>query len=520
MSTLSVADLKPLPAPVVRLLDGFGAAHAGCVRLWAEDDAGVPHLLYPAGTDGVPAGGGVRIDVREGPRLRLELTGGGREVTAFLADTLARVFDYEREAQSAARELTERYEEINLLYSISEILGSVISLESAASRILGEVVDVLGVRRAAIWVHAPEDNVLNLAAAVGEEGIRGPIQVEDPHSVTARVFRDRQPLNLERGTVLPRPQALEPNPGREAFLSVPINFTPPDGQARTVGVVTLIGSRTHERFTAGDARLLSAIASQIGAALENQRLVQASLRRQRMEREMELAHDLQLKLLPDVAEFQGTFELAARCVPADSVGGDFYHFFRLSGDRLGVVIGDVSSHGFPAALIMALTMSAVAIYAQEAGPPAEVLRRVHGALIGELETTEMYLTLFYGVLDPRRGTLTYSNAGHPHAFAVGGGGGYERLGATSLPLGMAPLAEYGEGSISCRAGEDLLFLFTDGLSDPFFHQGEAGEKRLVEEVARQREKSPREILPGLFELAASVALDVPPDDRTAVLVRF
>jgi phosphoserine phosphatase RsbU/P len=123
------------------------------------------------------------------------------------------------------------------------------------------------------------------------------------------------------------------------------------------------------RFSAGDSRLLSAIASQIGAALETQRLVQDSLRQERLMRELELAHDLQLKLLPDPARSRRRPKSRRAACPADSVGGDFYHLFRLPGDRFGIMIGDVSSHGFSAALIMALTMSAVAIYAQESGPP-------------------------------------------------------------------------------------------------------------------------------------------------------
>src|SRR5690606_40455129 len=158
------------------------------------------------------------------------------------------------------------------------------------------------------------------------------------------------------------------------------------------GVINLIGRGEDHHFTAGDQKLMMAIASQVGAAVENSRLVAASLREERMVRELELAHDLQLKLLPPLDQFDGYAEVAARCVPAESVGGDFYHLFRLPGGRLGVMIGDVSSHGFGAALIMALTMSAVAIHASEGDPPAEVLRRVHRTLIDELETTERYLT--------------------------------------------------------------------------------------------------------------------------------
>ena len=360
------------------------------------------------------------------------------------------------------------------------------------------------------------DHRLHLAAAVGEDGLRGPISVDDHESATAKVFRERQTLNLERGAVLAGVPRLEPRPhGREAFLSVPINYTPPNGAARTVGVITLVGRRTNVRFSAGDARLLTAIASQVGAALETQRLVRESLRQERTLRELELAHDLQLKLLPDMAAFEGPHDVDGRCVPAESVGGDFYQLFQLSNDRIGIMIGDVSSHGFSAALIMALTMSAVGIYAQESGPPADVLRRVHRALEKELESTEMYLTLFYGVLDPAAGRLVYANAGHPHAYRIQSDGAHARLGATDPPLGIVPLDQYGEAVTEWNTQSDLLCLFTDGLSDAF----EGGEASLVEEIVRLRQKPLRTILDRIFRATARRATGIPSDDRTALLVR-
>jgi sigma-B regulation protein RsbU (phosphoserine phosphatase) len=439
----------------------------------------------------------------------------------FLAYALTQLLHHEREARSAARELTERYEEINLLYFISEILASVMSVPDAATRILAEVADVLAARRASLWVFNRDDNRLHIAAAVGEEGLRGPIGVDDPESATAWVFRERQALNLERGALLPTVPRLEPRPtGREAFLSVPINYTPPDGTTRTVGVITLVGRRTNVRFTAGDSRLLSAIASQIGAALETQRLVQESLRQERLMRELELAHDLQLKLLPDPDAFEGPPQVAARCLPAESVGGDFYHLFRLPNDRIGIMIGDVSSHGFSAALIMALTMSAVAIYAQESGPPAEVLRHVHRALIKELETTEMYLTLFYGVIDEPAGKLIYANAGHPHAFLVSPDGTRARLGATAPPLGIAQMSDYGEDTATWTSDGSLICLFTDGLTDVYPDRGAgAGEPSLIADVVSAREQPLEAILNLVFNTAADAAVTVPTDDRTALLVR-
>jgi sigma-B regulation protein RsbU (phosphoserine phosphatase) len=490
------------------------------LRLWAERDGGWA-CLYPLGMELEAQGELHRVSVADGPSLAIEVItpDGDSQQGQFLAEVLSQTIHHEMEARSAARELSERYEEINLLYFISEILGSVLSLSDAATRILYEVADVLGARRASLWVHNATDDQLHLAAAVGDDGLTGPISADDPDSATALVFRDRQALNLERGVALTNVPRLEPPPKRfEAFLSVPINYTPPEGSTRTVGVITLVGRRNNVRFSAGDARLLSAIASQVGAALETQRLFAESLQQERLVRELELAHDLQLKLLPDLAAFEGPPQVAGRCAPAQSVGGDFYHLIRLSGDRVGVMIGDVSSHGFPAALIMTLTLSAVAIYSQDEGSPAEVLKRVHRAVIKELESTEMYLTLFYGVIDRAAGEIVYANAGHPHAFRIRKDGVAERLGATDLPLGMQQVHEYAESSASWSES-DLLFLFTDGLSDVYQSGAMRGEQALVHEVANARNAPLRDIIRDVFRTAERSNTAIPADDRTALLVR-
>ena len=512
-----------LPPSVVRLLDRYSGTHEGTmVRLWRRAE-GTWECLYPpscqepAPTDGPRA---ALDDTDLGP-LEVELLGpdaaGDLE---FLTAALRQALTHEQEASSAAHELSERYEEINLLYSIAEILASFLSMEQASTRILQEVADVLGARRASLWVADHSDRCLRLKAEVGDEGLGGPIPLDDPASVTARVFRERQPVNLERGDELPEGMLHEPRPrGDEPYLSVPVNYTPPDGGSKTVGVITLVGRRTDVRFSAGDLRLLTAIASQVAAALETQRLVQESLRRERMEREMELAHDLQLKLLPDASRFAPDAQLVARCVPADSVGGDLYHLFELPGGRLGLVIADVSSHGFSAALIMALTMSALAIYAQEAGRPGEALRRIHESLIDELESTEMYLTILFAVVDPEAGEVVWANAGHPHGFVIRAGGEADRMEATSPPLGTFTFPDYGEER-TAWGGDDLLFLFTDGLSDTFSGQyGISGEQALLDQVIGMRQRDPQEILDYLFEVSATDRTDVPPDDRTAVLLR-
>jgi phosphoserine phosphatase RsbU/P len=518
----AVSSDRQLPGPAQEVLDGYRRIY-GDARLWRRADDGW-RLIAATAAPETEAGLGESAEFRGGgDSYRVEVAGSGceaRKQARLLALVLERVLELSGEITALGSEIMVRYEEITLLYSISETLGSVISLEDAARTILTEVIGTLSARRAALWVHDPERDVLYLAAAVGMDGQSGPIEVADRGSVTAAVFRQRSAMILDPEDVFPRGKYDRGITRRGYFLSVPVSYTPPQGETRNVGVINLVGRTTAEPFNAGDLQLMSAIASQIGAAVENGRLVAETLRRQRLVHELELAHDLQLKLLPSVEQFAGYAEVAARCIPADSVGGDFYHLFRLSGGRLGVLIGDVSSHGFSAALIMALTMSAVAIHASEGHPPAEVLRRLHHALIDELESTEMFLTLFYGVIDPAAGQITYSNSGHHHAFRIRPDGTAERLGVTNAPFGMVDLETYAETSASWEPQADILFLFTDGLPDTLAAGDRAGEKLLIETVSRSRAAPLCDLVDSLFSLMPLVSQQVGPDDRTAVLVRI
>ncbi|MGI9189303.1 MAG: PP2C family protein-serine/threonine phosphatase [Longimicrobiaceae bacterium] len=513
-----------LPASLREVVEEFERRFSAEVRLWMTDRSGAWRLLWGSrpefgrepGAEAVPVGladAGLRVEVEDTARPDTASASA-----AFLAAMLERTLRYEREMRAVSGEIAERYEEITLLYTISEILGSVISLEEAAGTILAEVGNTLGARRATLWVHDPDADLLRRTAGFGDTGAQPPVRVTDPCSVTAEVFRERRPLILAADEEYERAGCPEVFAPRDTFLSVPVSYTPPEGETRTVGVISVTGRDPDDPFSAGDLKLLSAIASQVGAAVENNLLVAATLEQERVVREIELAHDLQLKLLPPTGPLAGYAEVAARMVPAESVGGDFYHLFRLPGGSLGVMIGDVSSHGFRAALIMALTMSAVAIHASEGDPPARVLRRVHRALIDELTSTEMYLTLFYGVLDPDRRRICYANAGHPHAFRVGADGSSARLAATSAPLGIAQEEDYAEEEDVWSPGGDLLFLFTDGLSDAVGEDSAAGERVLLEQVVLERDRPLEGVIENLFALPSVGA--VPADDRTALLARI
>jgi len=516
--------LGTLPDPVLRVLADFESAFGAVLRLIVSpsEPGAASEVLYAS--DGFEAAGGSgpcrdSVIPHHGPELELQVAtaaeASAQAICSALTSALHLAFEATREIEFFTYELSERFEEINLLYSISETLGSTLDLDSGADSILREVRDVMGAKRGSLWVHRPEEDLLHLAAEVGDDGRAGPLSPTDPDTITAMVFREGRAIIASR-----RPTSAEREAGEtgDSFLSVPIRYTPGTGGSRTVGVINLIGRQDGGRFSAANQKLLAAIASQVGAAIENNRLVRQSLSRERMAREMELAHDLQMKLLP-VAERFDAAEAAGRVQPTEQVGGDFYQLFKLSRRRVGVMLGDVSLHGFPSALIMTLAMSAAGIYAREAESPAEVLRGLDDALGDELATTEMFLTLFYGVLDPEAETLIYSNAGHPHAFRISADGSTHRLTATDPPVGFASAGSYGEERVDWKPGDDLLLLFTDGLSDTLATSGQVGEEIVLGTAVRHRFSPAAAIVDSLFALQSDAVRPLSGDDRTALVVR-
>ena len=232
------------------------------------------------------------------------------------------------------------------------------------------------------------------------------------------------------------------------------------------------------------------------------------LRRERVLAELEVARDLQLKLLPPPGDFRDLGRIAARCDPALSLGGDFYYLVRLAGGCLGVMLGDVSSHGPSAALIMARTLSAVVLATGVEAEPAAVLDAMHGQLRAALDATEMYMTLFYGVIDPGRGELRYANAGHPYAYLLGSEG-VRRLTALDPPVGVAAVRSYRQTQLP--SADETLLAFTDGLaelSDPL----ETPDSRVRRRIDRG-DLDPEILVAALF---ADSDDEMRLDDRTAV----
>ncbi len=390
-------------------------------------------------------------------------------VDLLLAQTLPHVRRLLRERDGATHELAERYEEISLLYAIGELLGSGASVESVAFTVLRELAQTVGAHRGALMLHDVARDVLRPAALLGIAASDMTIvSVHDESLLAVRAFRTGETC-VEDGGASARLGAPLLAADGGPVLAVPIRRTSVEG-ITSLGAVLLAGRPGDPPFSAGDRKLVTAIASQVGTALHNARLVRAALEQEQLAREMRLAHDLQLKLLPDPSVVGPEARAAARVVPAESVGGDFYLLARLAPDRTGVVIGDVSGHGYQAALVMALAMSATAIHVQAVIDPGVALDAVRRSLADELESTEMSITLFYGVIDDTAGVLRFANAGHPHAFVLRRDGSCDRLEAQVPPLGFCEEI-VPSNEVPWSVGDRLL-LFTDGVADARNAHGE------------------------------------------------
>ncbi len=480
--------------PEARAVEVQGSGSASSVRseTWPMSDGGRVQVMYEVveGDEGLRAG-------------------------ELLRESLAPLLSSEAELEFFARELETRFEEVELLTSVSETLGSMVGFERAAAKLLSSTAAVLRAEKAEVWVAGSDGMSLSRLAQGSPDGPSradgaGTIpDVDSDPSPLARAYSNRQ---TESG--------LDRRGGGEAdtpWLLVPLRHTALHGTAGAVGMLKLRGAPGRAPFRPRDERLASAVASHLAAALENRRLLNEGVERERMLVELALAHDLQLKLLPEPDDFRDLADIAARCDPADSVGGDFYHILRLSGGRLGVMLGDVSSHGYSAGLIMALTMSAASLVAREHDDPAEALSGIHRELVRKLESTEMYMTVCYVVLDPARGLLRYANAGHPHAWRIREGDTV-RLEALNPPLGIAEFDRYGSRELPWESGTDTLLQFTDGLSECLSTDQMWSDDVLTRVVLEASAASAGEILNRLFELACVPEGDAV-DDRTAVVVK-
>ncbi|HHB91313.1 MAG TPA: GAF domain-containing protein [Anaerolineae bacterium] len=264
--------------------------------------------------------------------------------------------------------------------------------------------------------------------------------------------------------------------------------------------------------------ILSGIANQTAVAVERARLREAEIEQQRLAAELQVARTIQIGFLPEQLPQLPGYEFAAHWEPAREIGGDFYDFIPFQDGRLGMVVADVADKGVPAALYMALSRTTLRLVATTTPSPAQVLQRVNQAI---LDTTfaDLFVTMFYLVLDPSAHIITYASGGHGLALVMRRGE-IIHLRAKGMPLGILPHIACEEKWLRLEP-EDTIILFTDGVTDAVNERMEPyGRERFFQRIREWQGLSAAEMAKAIHEDVQAWKGDAPRfDDFTLVVVR-
>jgi sigma-B regulation protein RsbU (phosphoserine phosphatase) len=309
------------------------------------------------------------------------------------------------------------------------------------------------------------------------------------------------------------PRYIETNPETRSELAVPLIY-----KSKVVGVLDLEHTR-RGFFTEEHKRTMVTLAAQIAIALENARLYETIEKQERrLERDLALARELQGRLLPQTNPKLAHLDVAAKFLPARTIGGDLYDFIPYSMSRLGIVIGDVSGKGAPAAIYAALVSGIIRSHAPIEPAPGEMLSAVNLSL-AERRVEAQFVSIIYAVWDDEQRTLTVSNSGLPRPIFVHNGK-IEVIEATGLPLGLFDEAEYDEFEFRMKPG-DLFVFFSDGILDARNHDGDLfGRGRVEKIVADCADRSASSVVENIFKAVAEHSVGVETfDDQTVVAIK-
>jgi sigma-B regulation protein RsbU (phosphoserine phosphatase) len=436
----------------------------------------------------VPLPGGYELRSRGAP---LESAAEELDPIALLVASTAmlqRTHDQLRE-----RAFQESYKALAMeaLYDVGLAIASTLNLDELSHEILLRAVSLLDARRGALYMLS-EDRY-RLEGTIGG-------------SAAASVPFDRA-----------QEPDLEVLPGSSHRLSAPIEV---DGNVRGVIVVGDKESRTGVGpFGPGDARALSLFANQAAIALENARLHRQGLEKERLEREMELAAEIQRGLLPDGMPSIGNLEVAGWNRPTRQVGGDYYGSVPLPDGRSAVVVADVTGKGMPAALLVSTLHSGLHLLLDSIEPGEALLGKLNQH-IHESTKSNKFITLLMVLVDPDSSAVSYLNAGHNPGLAISASGEVRRLVPSGMPLGLMATSNYRVDSLELGSGE-LLCLFSDGITECEAPDGEEyGEQRLCDFLREHRTDPLADIIAALDRAVTEFADGQPQyDDQTVVLLR-
>ncbi len=407
-------------------------------------------------------------------------------------------------------------EHLLTLYEISGLMNSSLEFEEALDNVMDAVMEVTKAQRGFLMLSDEETNKFRVLVA---RGIDGKTLEEEGYSKTivGQVVQTRQPLltnNAQFDTRFEAGQSIIMR-GLRAILCAPMMV-----QDRLIGVIYVDTSMRSGTFNDADRDLLSLVAGQAGRALENARLYRVAVEKGRLERELQMASEIQRSLLPQQMPAVSGYEIVPYWQAARQVAGDFYDAFTLPNNTFGVVMADVSDKGAPAALFMAVARTLIRSNAHAGSTPIDTIAQTNDLILEDADSG-MFVTVYYSVFEPD-GNSVHVNAGHnPPLLYRHASKSCEYLPIGGRALGWFPDNPLQEIHVEMQPG-DLIVYYTDGLTEAENPQGEYyGEERLVHAVLKVAGHSAQEVRDFILQDVEAFCAGQPPfDDLTMMVVRY
>jgi serine phosphatase RsbU (regulator of sigma subunit)/putative methionine-R-sulfoxide reductase with GAF domain len=379
----------------------------------------------------------------------------------------------------------------DILDTITHLMPILVGIDACVIYLWDKDNQVFSPSQAFAGLHQRERDILARSYAPGEFGLLDEVQRTDTHILSPLNDPDLPPTEWPGLPCLP-PGSL-PTPGMASIgswlIGVPLSV-----KGEVYGVMLAKEASTLAVFRERRLEIISGIAQEVSLAIQNDQLQQDMVLRERMEREVQLAREIQRTFLPDHLPQLPGWEMDASWQTARTVGGDFYDIFRIDESHMGIVIADVADKGMPAALYMTVTRTLIRASLKVASTPARVLEQVNNLLVPDAQNG-MFVTAVFAILDIHSGELTYANAGHNLPLLVrGSDGSVTRLIKGGMALGVMENTPLHDDTIIIQPG-DCLVLYTDGVTETFSPEEESfGEPRLEEVLSRAASRSPKELL--------------------------
>jgi serine phosphatase RsbU (regulator of sigma subunit) len=421
-----------------------------------------------------------------------------------LSEQIKRLVRTEHELYQFQEQLDDQIRIYRHLYEVGKKLNATLNLGEILQIATQFVLYQLAFERCVALLYDPGTNTFHVQAHDGyyDESAQSLItglrfSVDDPE--LALILADRERVFCPKGCDQPELIALGKAVDMAEYVAFPLGVEPQPSTGLLIAGNTANSAayrtqvQADSEYVVGLANLASQVATAILMRREiearEQRLRQEAHARERVEQELHVARRIQQASLPEAVPALEGWKIYPSYRPAREVGGDFYDFLELKDGRLGLVVGDATGKGVPAALVMSTTCGMLRAVTQASDySPGEVLQRVNEALATRIPAN-MFVTCFYGVLDPGTGSFAYANAGHDLPY-VRRGGDAEELMARGMPLGLMPGMTYEEKEIMLGTGDRALF-YSDGLVEAHNPEGEMfGFPRLRALVAEHAEGEP------------------------------